>query len=181
MPERAIKLKKGSTPVFVQPYRDGPKQHDVFEMEVKKMLNAEVIEEASWEWASPEVLTPKHDCLLRVFVGYSKLNAIPVKDTYPLPRMEDCINSLADAEFFTTLDDNSGYWHVPIRESVVDKTIFTCHQGSDCFLRMTFGLKTPPRHIPMNTWHKFVWAQKEGMPHLSRRHHHLFLVSQIPP
>ena len=57
---------------------------------------------------------PKKDGKLRFCVDYRRLNTMTVKDSYPLPRMDECIDSLGDASVFTTLDAYSGYWQVAI-------------------------------------------------------------------
>ncbi|CDF40036.1 retrotransposon protein [Chondrus crispus] len=82
--------------------------------------------------------------LLRFCVDYRRLNAITVKDSYPLPKMEDCLDSLGDAKCFTTLDCNSGYWQIPVAEADREKTTFTCHEGCYQFRRMPFGLCNAP-------------------------------------
>ena len=68
----------------------------------------------------------------------------PRKDTYPLPRMDECLDSLGEAKYFTTLDCNSGYWQIPIAKEDRNKTTFTCHDGTYRFLRMPFGLCNAP-------------------------------------
>lgn len=108
------------------------------------MLDAEVIEPAQSEWASPVVLIPKKDGSVRFCVDYRKLNALTVKDTYPLPRMDECLDSLGEATVFSTLDCNSGYWQIPIAPDDQDKTTFTCHSGTYRFTRMPFGLCNAP-------------------------------------
>ena len=142
--QQRIELKTGSTPVHAQPYRAGPKARQVEEEHVSKMLDAEVIEPANSEWASPVVLVPKPDGSLRFCVDYRKLNSLTVKDTYPLPRMDECIDSMGEAQFFTTLDANSGYWQIPVAKEDRDKTTFTCHAGCYRFKRMPFGLCNAP-------------------------------------
>jgi Reverse transcriptase (RNA-dependent DNA polymerase) len=67
-----------------------------------------------------------------------------VPDTYPLPRMDECIDSLGDAVIFTTLDCNSGYWQIPVRPEDREKTTFTSHYGIYRFLRLPFGLRNAP-------------------------------------
>jgi hypothetical protein len=74
------------------------------------MLKSGVIESATSEWASPVVLVPKPDGSMRFCIDYRKLNAVSVRDSYPLPRMDEHIDSLGDASVFSTLDCNSGYW-----------------------------------------------------------------------
>jgi transposase InsO family protein len=139
-----IELVPDARPVHCQPYRAGPQARQAETTEVDKMLKAGVIEPATSEWASPVVLVPKPDGSLRFCIDYRRLNAITVRDTYPLPRMDECIDSLGDAVVFSTLDCNSGYWQIPLHESDRDKTTFCSHAGTFRFLRMPFGLRNAP-------------------------------------
>ena len=74
------------------------------------MLANGVITWSKSEWASPVVLIPKQDESLRFCVDYRRLNALNVRDTYPIPRMDECLDSFGEAKVFATLDCNSGYW-----------------------------------------------------------------------
>jgi hypothetical protein len=139
-----IELVPDARPVHCQPYRAGPNARQAETTEVEKMLRSGVIEPATSEWASPVVLVPKPDGSLRFCIDYRKLNAITVRDTYPLPRMDECIDSLGDAVVFSTLDCNSGYWQIPLDEVDRDKTTFCSHAGTFRFLRMPFGLRNAP-------------------------------------
>jgi hypothetical protein len=65
----------------------------------------------------PVVLFTKKDGAIRVCVDYRKLNAMTIKDSYPLPRMDEYLESLGDAVLFYSFDCNSGYWQIPIEES----------------------------------------------------------------
>ena len=67
-----------------------------------------------------------------------------VKDSYPIPRMDECIDSLGDANVFTTLDAYSGYWQVGLEERDRAKTSFVCHAGQYQYKRMPFGLTNAP-------------------------------------
>ena len=78
---------------------------------------------------------------MRFCVDFRRLNALNIPDTYPLPRMEDCIDSLGEVRLFTTLDALWGYWQVPIAESDRDKTTFTSYMGTFRCKRMPFGLR----------------------------------------
>jgi hypothetical protein len=106
---RRIDLTPGARPVHAHPYLAGPQAREVEREEIERMLNQGVIEPTTSEWASPIVLVPKSDGSYRFCVDYRRLNAITIPDTYPLPRMDECIDSLGDAAVFTTLDCNSGY------------------------------------------------------------------------
>jgi hypothetical protein len=58
--------------------------------------------------------------------------------------MDECIDSLGDAQIFTTLDCNIGYWQIPVAPEDVEKTTFTSHEGTFHFTRMPFGLRNAP-------------------------------------
>ncbi len=84
---------------------------------------------------------------MALFRRLPALDALSLKDSYPLPRMDECIDSLGDVKFFTALDCNWGFWEIPIREQDRDKTTFTCHSGTFRFKKMPFGLTTPRRRF----------------------------------
>ena len=67
-------------------------------------------------WASDVVLVQKPSDELHFCVDYRRVNSITKKDPYPLPRIDETLDALNDARYFTTLDLQSGYWHVPVRE-----------------------------------------------------------------
>jgi hypothetical protein len=94
--QHRIQLTPGAQPVHAQHYRAGIFSRAAEKEEIQKMLAQEVIEPATCEWASPIVLVPKPDRSLRFFVDYRRLNAITVPDTYPLPLMDECIDSLGE-------------------------------------------------------------------------------------
>ena len=67
-----------------------------------------------------------------------------VKDSYPLPRMDECIDNLGDAKIFKTLDDFWGYWQISLSERDKPKTSFLSHAGQFQYTRMPFGLTNAP-------------------------------------
>ncbi len=75
------------------------------------------IEPSMSEWTSPVVIVHKHDGSARFCVDYRKLNASTIRDFYPIPQMDDCIDSLEEAKIFTTLDCSSVYSQIPIHEA----------------------------------------------------------------
>jgi len=90
------------------------------------------------------VLVPKKDGTLRFCVDYRLLNVVTKKYSYPLARMDECIDSLGEATIFSTLDCNSGYWPVAIAPEDREKTAFVCHEGAYQYKRMPFGLTNAP-------------------------------------
>jgi transposase InsO family protein len=131
-------------PIASQPYRAGPASREIIDKEIKRMLDMKVIEPSSGPWSAPIVLIPKPDGSIRFCVDYRKLNEATVNDSYALPRIDDCLDSLGSARYFTTVDANSGYWQINVAKEDREKTAFTSHRGLFQFLRMAFGLKTAP-------------------------------------
>ena len=79
---------------------------------LKKMLDAGVIQESKSDWASSPVLIRKRDGSVRWCIDYRALNDVTVKDTFLLPLIEQCLDTLAENAWFTKLDANSAYWQV---------------------------------------------------------------------
>ncbi|GBM18800.1 Retrovirus-related Pol polyprotein from transposon 297 [Araneus ventricosus] len=111
---------------------------------VKEMMDNGIIEESSGPWASPIVLVKKKDESTRFCVDYRKLNEITIKDSYPLPRIDDTLDALDGSQWFSTLDLKSGYWQVEIQPEDKEKTAFTTGQGLWQFKVMPFGLCSDP-------------------------------------
>lgn len=83
---------------------------------VQEMLTQGVIVPSASQWASPVVLVRKKDGGTRFCVDYRRLNSITKLDEFPLPRVDDTLDLLSGANFFTTLDLASGYWQVPVEQ-----------------------------------------------------------------
>ena len=142
--EHRVTLREDAKSFRTNPYWTGRAGRTEIRKAVTAMKENGVIRDATSKWASPAVLIPKSDGSMRFCVDYRRLNELTVRDSYPLPRMEDCLDSLGEAAFCTTLDCNSGYWQIPVAEEDRAKTAFTFHEGCFEFCRMPFGLCNAP-------------------------------------
>lgn len=131
-------------PIKVPPRRVPQKQKQLIEQELDKMLQNDIIEPSTSPWSSPILLVTKKDGSIRFCIDYRRLNAVTIKDAYPLPRMDDSLDALSGSKWFSTLDLASGYWQAEISESDRPKTAFSCHKGLFQFKVLPFGLSNAP-------------------------------------
>ena len=109
-----------------------------------EMLSKEIIQPTSSPWSSPVVLVRKKDRTSRFCVDYRKVNSVTRKDAYPLPRINDVLDTLAGSKLFSTLDLISGYWQVGLHQDDKEKTAFCTLEGLYEFNVMPFGLCNGP-------------------------------------
>ena len=112
-------------PPLRQPYRrQNPAVQREEMAQVQQMLASKVIRPSNSPWASPVVMVRKKGGSLRFCVDFRQLNAATVKDVHPLSRIDDLLDALHGARWFSTLELKCGYWQVPITESDKAKTAF---------------------------------------------------------
>jgi len=138
--EQAIVTPPDALPIRAQPYRTGPCKRQIISDQINKMLKLHVISPSHNAWPSPVVIVPKKNGKARLCVDYRRLNNSTKKDAYLLLRMEDCLDSLGDAQVYTSLDCTAGYWQLPLRKDEHNKTAFTTHCGIYHWLSMPFSL-----------------------------------------
>jgi hypothetical protein len=127
--DHSIPLIKGVQPVNVKPYRYSPTQKDEIERQVKEMLLNGVIQPSSSPFASPVLLVKKKDGSWRFCVDYHHLNAITIKNKYPMPIVEELLDELSGGKWFTKLDMRSGYHQTRVQPADEHKTAFKTHSG----------------------------------------------------
>ena len=108
------------------------------------MLRKNIISPSQSPWSSPVILVRKKDGSLRFCVDYRKVNSVTRKDAYPLPRIDETLDTLAGSSWFTTLDLLSGYWQLEVAEKDKEKTAFSTREGLFHFNVMPFGLCNAP-------------------------------------
>ena len=106
-------------------------------------LDTGIVSCSNSPWSSPVVLVKKRDGGVR-FCDYRRLNAVTVKDSYPLSRIDDTLDALSGPRYFTTLDLAAGYWQVPVAEEDKKKTAFVTQKDLWQFNKMPFGLANAP-------------------------------------
>ncbi|BHF73105.1 hypothetical protein SprV_0401618000 [Sparganum proliferum] len=122
------------------PRRIPVRYRDEVDKLLDELLRAKIIQPSSSPWALPVALVLKKDGSLRLCVDYRRLNAVTVRDSFPLPRLDDTIDALGQAAWFSTLDLKSGYWQVGTHPNDRHKTAFTVPQGLFEFQTLLFGL-----------------------------------------
>ncbi|GBN08325.1 Retrovirus-related Pol polyprotein from transposon 412 [Araneus ventricosus] len=98
-----------SQPVKQKPHRVSFGEKRIIQEEVEKMLKPDIIEHSESPWSSTVVLVKKKNGTWRFCVDYRRLNKITKKDVYPLPRIDDALDSLSGASLYSTMDLKSGY------------------------------------------------------------------------
>ena len=126
-------------PIRQRAYRIPLLKRKVVEEMLEEMIKAGVIEESQSPWASPITLQKKPDGKWRFAVDLRKVNAVTKKDAYPIPNINDVLDSMGGAKVFSTLDLKQGFWNIPVAEDSKEKTAFITHKGLFQFKTMPYG------------------------------------------
>ncbi|XP_057825625.2 uncharacterized protein LOC131037488 [Cryptomeria japonica] len=142
--EHSIELEEGAKPVITTPYRHPRRFKEEIEKTINELLRMGHIQPSCSPFASSVVLVKKKDGTMRMCIDYRALNKRTIKNRYPIPRIDELIDELHGAKYFSKIDLRTGYHQIRMRKEDVPKTAFRCHYGHFEFLVMPFGLTNAP-------------------------------------
>ena len=145
--EFKIELIPGTAPISRRPYRMPPNELAELKSQLNELLKKGLIRPSSSPWGCPAIFVKKKDESLRMCVDYRPLNAVTIKNKYPLPRIDILFDQLSKAKVFSKIDLRSGYHQIKIRPEDIPKTAFSTRYGLFEYLVMSFGLTNAPAHF----------------------------------
>lgn len=151
--EFVIDLILGAGLVAQRPYRMSAEELHELKKQLKKLLEQGFIQPSASPWGSPILFVKKKDGTMRMCVDYRTLNSMTIKNKYPLPRIDDLLDGLRKAKYFSRIDLRSGYHQMKIRDSDISKTAFTTRYGLYEFTMVSFSLTNAPAYF-MNMMNK---------------------------
>lgn len=125
-------------------YRMSPRELDTLRAQLSSLTEKGLIRPSMSPWSSPVVFVNKKDGTLRLCVDYRAVNAVTVRNRFPLPRLDECFDRLSNAKFFSKIDLQQGYHQVRIRDTDIPKTAFSTRYGHFEFRVLPFGLCNAP-------------------------------------
>lgn len=141
--------------VYHNPRRLPIAEKQIVDEQIAQWLKDDIICHSTSEYASPILLVKKKDNTSRLCVDFRRLNKKIVKDRFPFPNMEEQLDQLQSAKWFTTLDLENGFFHVPVEQNSRKFTAFCCHQGIFEFKKAPFGLCNSPSAFQRFITHVF--------------------------
>jgi len=134
----------GAAPVQVRPYRYAPALKSEIEAQIQEMLQNGIIQKSNIPFSSSVILVKKKDNTWRFCVDYRHLNAITVKCKYPVPIIDEFLDELSRAKWFSSLDLRAGFHQIRLKSGEEFETAFQTHLGQFEFRVMSFGLTGAP-------------------------------------
>jgi hypothetical protein len=145
--EFIIELQPGTAPISKRPYRMPPNELAELKIQLQDLLDKGFIRPSASPWGCPALFVKKKDNSLRLCVDYRPLNAVTIKNKYPLPRIDILFYQLGGAKVFSKIDLHSGYYQIKIRPSDIPKIAFSTRYGLYEYLVMSFDLTNAPAYF----------------------------------
>ena len=146
--EHEIHVEPGTKPISRPPYRVPFQFKEQYDEAIKEMLRDGIIETANGAWGAPVVLVKRQQAdgsiKVRFCVDFRRLNAVTIKDSYPLPHLFEQLSLLGGRTMYTSLDLKNAFWNIPLKSEHRHYTGFCTPDGFYQFLRMPFGLCNSP-------------------------------------
>ena len=157
--DHKIEVKPGIKPPSKAPYRLSQKELEELKSQLDELLAKGYIRQSKSPYGAPVLFVDKKNGKLRLCVDYRALNKVTVKNSYPLPQIDDLFDRLAGAKYFSRIDLRSGYHQIRIAQGDEEKTACRTCYGSFEFLVMPFGLCNAPATfttIMNNIFHEYL-------------------------
>jgi hypothetical protein len=145
--EFAIELQPGTAPISKRPYRMPPAELAELKKQLQELLDKGFIHPSTSPRGCPALFVKKKDESLRLCFDYRPLNAVTIKNKYPLPCIDVLFNQLVGAKVFSKIDLRYGYHQIKIRASDIPKTAFSTRYGLYEYFVMSFGLTNAPAYF----------------------------------
>ncbi|XP_056864071.1 uncharacterized protein LOC130511209 [Raphanus sativus] len=139
-----IELEPGTAPMSKSPYRMAPAEMAELNKQLEELLDKGFIRPSVSPWGAPVLFVKKKDGSFRLCIDYRGLNRVTIKNKYPLPRIDELLDQLKGARWFSKIDLASGYHQIPIEPSDIKKTAFRTRYVHYEFVVMPFGLTNAP-------------------------------------
>ena len=133
-----------SKPIKQHPYRMNPLKQKHLQDEVKYLLENDFIEPSQSIYSSPCILVPKSNGTYRMCTDYRKVNSVTKTDSFPIPRIDDCIDKVGNSKYVTKFDLLKGFWQVPLTDRAKEVSAFATPNGLYQYKVMPFGMKNSP-------------------------------------
>ena len=133
-----------TVPIKQSPYRTNPTKTKHMDSEIEYMLQNGIVEPSNSAWSSPCILVPKPDKTNRFCTDYRKVNACTKTDSFPIPRIDDCIDRIGKAKYVSKFDLLKGYWQIPLTPRAKEISAFATPRGLYQYTVMPFGMKNAP-------------------------------------
>ena len=168
-PVSAIPLQPGTKPVVRPMFRYSPQEREEIEKQVAELLRSGLLEPCTSPYASCALIAPKWDEHhnikgWRMAIDYRLLNKVTVRNNAPLPRIEDLLDAVSGASYFSALDMTAGFWQLRLTDEDKPKTAWRSPSGLYQWRVLPFGLCNAPAvfHSTIENLFKVPYAGPDG-------------------